>query len=466
MENVTLNSKEQKRLMVLNRIQNGKLKAEEAAVLLGWSVRHIRRMLARYRQDGASALAHGNRGRASTRRIAERQRRRIVALARRDYAGVNQQHFTELLAEREQLVVSRSTVRRLLKAAGISSPRPHRRKRHHRTRRQRYPQEGMLVQIDGSPHDWLQGRGPRMTLLTAIDDATGKLLAAVFRDKEDSQGYFILLRQLVQRYGRPLAVYRDRHRIFEGAKKTLTFDEQLRGRPESSQVGRLLEELDIRSIPAWSPQAKGRVERLFGTLQDRLVSELRLSQATTPDQAQRLLDPFRARFNQRFALQPPESDRAWRPLPAGVDADTLFCFKFHRTAGADNTVRVGDYRIQLQPDTHRASYAGARVQVQIRMDGHIAVYHHHRCLTTRPAPPEAPTLRLSRLPAGPLKIPASSLTAAPSKKKTTSPFKPPRRWKPQHPSHPWRLDYRNMPKYEPLSPAGDILADIFNEHLP
>jgi len=463
METVTLNVKEQKRLLVLNRINQGKLNGEEAAELLGWSVRHVRRMLARFRDEGARALAHGNRGRESERRIPEGQRSRIVSLARGPYAGVNQQHLCELLADHEQIVVSRSSLRRILAHAGIASPRPHRRRRRHRRRRERYPQEGMLVQIDGSLHHWLQKRGPRMSLLVGIDDATGKLLGGIFRPQEDAQGYFLLLRQIVERHGRPLALYRDRHSIFEGQKKKLTLEEELRGRADSTQFGRLLEELDIRSIAAWSPQAKGRVERLFGTLQDRLVTELRLQNVSTPDHAQQVLDAFLPVFNRRFAVRPAQSGTAYRKLPASMDPARLFCFKFDRLVAADNTVSIGHHRIQIQPDSHRVSYARARVRVHIDMDGQLSIFSGTRCLVSQPAPLTAPQLRLADLHSRQLNNTSPRKKTSP--KKHPSPFKPPRRWKPQHPSHAWHLDYRKMPKYEPLAPAGDVLADILGEHL-
>ncbi len=463
METVTLNSKEQKRLLVLNRINEGKLTAEQAGELLGWSVRHVRRTLARYRMEGAEALAHGNRGRPSERRIAEGLRSRIVSLARGPYAGVNQQHLAELLADREQIDVSRSSLRRILAEAGIASPRPHRRRRRHRRRRERYPQEGMLMQIDGSRHDWLERRGPRMTLLVGIDDATGKLLGGIFRPQEDAQGYFLLLQQIVESHGRPLALYRDRHSIFEGQKKKLSIEEELRGRADSTQFGRLLDELDIRSIAAWSPQAKGRVERLFGTLQDRLVSELRLQNAATLEQAQKVLESFLTPFNQRFAVRPAQRGTAYRKLTASMDPQMLFSFKFDRQVAADNTVSIGSHRIQIQPDSHRVSYARARVRIHIDMDGQLAVYSGSRCLASQPAPLEAPQLRLADLRTRPLKKSSSKKKASTTKK--PSPFKPPRQWKPQHPSHTWYLDYREMPKYEPMAPAGDVLADILGEHL-
>ena len=451
-----MNLKEQKRLLVLNRITQGKLNGQQGADLLGLSVRHLRRMLAGYRKLGAEALAHGNRGKPSTRRIEEDQRGRIVSLARGEYAGVNQQHFTELLVEREQLVTSRSTVRRVLADAGISSPRKQRRRRRHRLRRERYPQEGMLVQIDGSRHDWLEGRGPRMTLLAGVDDATGKVVGALFRPQEDSQGYFMLLRQIVEQYGRPLALYRDRHSIFQENKKKLSVEEQLRGGPEPTQFGRLLDELEIRSIRAWSPQAKGRVERLFGTLQDRLVTEFRLNNVSTPEAAQQFLDQFLSRFNGRFVVKASDPGRAYRKLHRSVDPDTLFSFKFQRLVASDNTVRIGDDRIQLESDSHRVSYARTRVQVQIRMDGHIAVYYQNRCLASRPAPPEAPLLRLQQLHSQALLTAPASSPSTSSKKKTT----PPSRLKSRSKDHPWYRPYKKM-KPETLYPAGDI----FIEHL-
>ena len=258
------------------------------------------------------------------------------------------------------------------------------------------------MQIDGSRHDWLEGRGPRMTLLAGVDDATGKIVGALFRPQEDSQGYFLLLRQIVERYGRPLTLYRDRHSIFQENTKKLSIDQQLQGRPAPTQFGRLLDELEIRSIQAGSPQAKGRVERLFGTLQDRLVTEFRLNNVSTPKAAQAFLDPFLLAFNQRFAVKSSESGRAWRKLPRSADSDSLFSFKFDRVVSADNIVRIGDDRIQLVPDSRRVSYARARVQVHIRMDGGIDVFFKNRCLTSRPAPTEAPFFVCSRsLPALP-----------------------------------------------------------------
>src|SRR3990170_744558 len=263
-ETITLTPKEQHRAHVLARVQHGVLPATEAAVLLGLSLRHLRRLLARLRQQGLAALAHGNRGRPSPRRLPEEVRTRVLTLARTRYVGVNDHHLTELLAEREDLHVSRRTVQRLLRAAGIGSPRTRRPPRHRR-RRERMPQAGLLIQMDGSHHPWLEDRGPRLVLHAAIDDATGRVLGGVFRLKEDTHGYFLLLRHLIRRYGLPTAAYTDRHGIFHRDPRTpLTLAEQLQGRPASTQIGRALQELGIRWIGAHSPEAKGRIERLFG----------------------------------------------------------------------------------------------------------------------------------------------------------------------------------------------------------
>ncbi len=266
-ETITLNTQEQKRAMVLNRIQAGQLSVAQAAGVLDLSSRQVRRILAAYEKEGPAVLAHGNRGRKPAHRISETVRAQVVDLAQTKYQGCNQQHLRDLLQEREGITLSRSSVRRIVEQAGLAAPRLHKR-RVHRRRRERYPQEGMLLQIDGSRHAWLQERGPWLTRFSAIDDATGKLAAAVFREQEDAAGYFLLVRQLVERDGRPLAISHDRHGIFAPTSVATEMDsipEQLAGKQDPSQFGRLLEELAITSIAARSPQAKGRVERLFGT---------------------------------------------------------------------------------------------------------------------------------------------------------------------------------------------------------
>ena len=184
-EMVVLNKKEQRRLVVLNQVEGGRMGGREAGEVSGLSLRHVRRLLAAYRKEGAQALAHGNRGRKPHNALDKGLSMKVSELAESTYAGCNNQHLTELLAEREGITLSRSSVRRILLGAGIKSPRK-RRAPKHRSRRERYPQEGMLLQIDGSRHDWLEGRGPYLTLIGAINDATGKVPYALFREQEDA----------------------------------------------------------------------------------------------------------------------------------------------------------------------------------------------------------------------------------------------------------------------------------------
>jgi hypothetical protein len=204
----------------------------------------------------------------------------------------------------------------------------------------------------------------------------------------------LLFGHIVTHRGVPLAVYHDRHGIFEPpAKGALTLAEQLAGGRQPTQFGRALQELAIESIAARSPQAKGRVERLWGTFQDRLVSELRLAGAKDLAEANRVLWDFLPRYNRRFAVPAAEAATAYRPLGKGLDLNTVFCFKYRCRVGGDNTLALGEQRLQLLSSPERASYAHARVEVQERLDGSLAVYYQGRRIGSKPAPPEAPLLR-------------------------------------------------------------------------
>ena len=318
-----MTSSDQRRTRAMTRLVAGELTVAEVAVLLGRSERSIWRLRRRYLELGVDAIVHGNRGRASPRRLAEATRTRILDLAATVYDGANDSHLAELLAERDGIVIGRSSLQRLLRSAGRASPR-HRRAPRHRSRRDRMPQAGLLVQLDGSRHDWLAERGPRLTLVGGIDDATGIVTGATFRDQEDAAGYLVVLRDTVRRHGVPVAVYRDRHGIFETPERaTLTLEEQLADRRTPTQFGRSLAELGIGSIAARSPQAKGRIERLWGTFQDRLVVELRLAGAADRETANRVLARFVGRFNRRFAVPAANADAAWGPRPAKAELERI-----------------------------------------------------------------------------------------------------------------------------------------------
>jgi transposase len=416
---VTLNKKEQKRLLVLNEMAQGKIRGGEAAAVLAISVRHVRRLLAVYRQGGAWALAHGNRARKPPNRVDDTLRTEVLKLAKSTYAGCNTQHFTELLCEEEGITLSRSTVRRILIDGGVTRPRK-RRSLKHRSRRERYGQKGMLVQIDGSRHDWLEGRGPWMSLIGAIDDATGEVLYALFRGQEDTEGYFQLMERIVSDYGVPMAIYHDGHAVFEAPQyEPMAVEEQLAGERGLTQFGRLLKELAVTSIRSHSPQSRGRVERLWGTLQDRLVSELRLAGASTITQANQVLWRYLPSHNQKFAVPPAQPGSAFRA--PGRNWEAFFCLKYQRTVGLDNVVGFGSHRLQVLPDG-RYSYARAKVEVRQGFDGSLSVYYQGNRLNTRLAPPEAAKLRET----------------------ANNGIHAPRHYPKPAPDHPWRGIYRQF----------------------
>jgi len=371
-ETFPLSQKELQRVSVISACIKGDMACARAAVLLCLSVRQIKRLKKRMREDGEAALAHANRGRPSHRRLPDAVRQRIVQLARNTYAGFNDHHLCEKLVEHEGFSLSRETLRRLLRKNGLGSPRK-RRAPAHRQRRWRSARLGELVQLDGSPHDWLEGRGPHLTALGMQDDATGKILAAQFFPSETTFGYLCLLRQLLRRFGRPLAFYGDHSSIFVRNDDCWTVEEQLAGKRQPTQFGRALEQLGVTFIAANSPQAKGRVERLWGVLQDRLTSELRLAQATDLDSANAVLRRFITDYNRRFARQPREAATAWREAPENLDR--ICCFVHERIVSNDNVVQWEGRRFQIPQQARRFSFAGAKVQIYQALDGRVAFYY-------------------------------------------------------------------------------------------
>ena len=393
MRGLTLTLQEQTRLQTLNLVLGKQIGVREAAYLLGLSERHTWRILAAYRREGAAALGHGNRGRRSANAIPEELKRRVTMLAHTRYADFNHTHMTEMLTEREGITLARSTVRQILVGAGLASPR-HRRPPHHRLRRERMLQEGMLVQMDGSYHDWLGDRGPWLTLLLAVDDATGTAPFALFREHEDTHGYFRLIEGIIRHRGIPLAVYTDRHAVFQHSGTAPTISERsVNGEREPTQFGRALGELGVHQIFARSPQAKGRVERAGGTFQDRLVAEFRLAGACTMDEANRVLMDFLPRFNERFGVSPAQTISAYRPLDPELDLAAVLCFKHMRRVARDNTVKYDCHTLQLLPGTEHPSYAGNRIEIQKRLDGTLIVCYQGQVISTREAPPRPGLLR-------------------------------------------------------------------------
>jgi hypothetical protein len=262
----------------------------------------------------------------------------------------------------------------------------------------------MLVQVDGSPHAWLESRGPRLCLLGAIDDATGTVLYAHFRPTEDQVGYLLLFRTLCQTYGRPVAVYHDRHTILLSPKRP-DLDDELAGTPPQSQVQRLLAELGIEAIPAHSPQAKGRIERLWGTFQDRLTKELRVAGVATVEAANAFLPDFLTRYNDRFAHPAADPTPAWRPLPADFDPGYCFAAREHRRVRADHTIAWYGQCFQLTRERTAPSLAGQAVTVHLVPEGDLFVYVGTERLAytiverTRPQPAPKPRVTPRKPPA-------------------------------------------------------------------
>ena len=366
----TLTMQDEKRIEIIQRVFRGELTVLKAAVILGISERQCYRIKRRVHREGAKGVIHGNRGRPCGHKVKEKIVGRVVELARGKYQGFNDHHLTEKLKEHEQIDLSREKVRRILRSCGISSPRK-RRASKHRSRRERRLGEGMMLQVDGSPHDWLEGRGARLCLLGAIDDATGKVLGALFTQAESSWGYLRLFSEIFKGHGVAQSIYSDRHSVFWTDREP-TLDEQFINKRPLTEVGRALDELGVTLIFAGSPQAKGRIERLWGTFQDRLVSELRLAKAKTAAQAQAVLDRYLPEHNRRFSK--PAQEPAWRKTHSGL-LDQALCFKQQRTVANDNTVTFDGVIFQIPKKSPHRSYANKRIDVQVGLDGAVEFFY-------------------------------------------------------------------------------------------
>jgi len=435
---VTLTMQDRQTLEVLSRLDHGVLTGPQAAALLGRTVRHVRRKLAAYRRHGIASIPHANRGRTPHNALPRPVVRKVTTLAGDTYKQCNNHHLCDLLAERHDIQVSVSSVRRLRHQAGLRSPRT-RRAPQHRSRRDRMPQPGMMLQIDASPAHWLGAQQPECSLLATIDDATNHV-CAIFRTEEDTVGYLLLLRQVLRAHGVPGSLYSDRHTIFlppEGSTPSL--DEQLAGTRPATQFGRATRELSITQIPAGSPQAKGRVERLFGILQDRLLQELALEGITTLQEANAFLPGFLQRFNAKFAKAPADPTSAYRRAPKNSELDQILCLKFTRTVANDHTVSFGNRSLSLGTRSG-PSYAGKRIEVRIALDGRLSFWYQARRIGTGPTahgelrvepsriaallpPQEAPA------PQRPAPQPSAQRTPRPSTAVTPAPHHPWRRFR-------------------------------------
>jgi transposase len=378
-----MSRKEVVRPGLLRALVAGQLTNRQVAAAVRVSVRQVQRLKRRFRADGVAGLVHRSRGQPSRRRLAPAMRQRVANLMQTAYDGLNDSHLTEKLREVEGLTLCRESVRRIRLALGRPATQPRRAPRH---RRRRLPEAraGSLVLLDGSPAAWLQERGPAMTLLGALDDAGGEVLALHFRPTEDLHGYAVVLETVFTARGLPVACYGDGTTILIRSDPHWSLEEELRGAQDPTHLGRVLAELGIGYIRARSPQAKGRIERLWRTLQDRLIAELRLRGIATRAAANAFLPLFIADYNRRFARVPADPAPAWRRPPR--DLSLVLSCRYTRTVARDNTVRLGPRWLQLPPGPGGRSYAGGRVELRECVDGRLVALQAGRVLATQPSP--------------------------------------------------------------------------------
>jgi transposase-like protein len=370
-DRVIMSVKELRRVSVIRQTIEKTLTQIKAGALLGLTPRHVRRLLQRVRQEGDHGLVHRGRGKPSNRQIPAPVKATALRLYAQRYGDFGPTLAAEKLAEWHGIAVSAETLRGWLLAKGLT--RFQRRMRPHRAWRERKAHVGELVQLDGSHHDWFEGRGPRCVLMAYIDDASSRVFAR-FYEYEGTIPAMDSFTRYVTRQGIPLAIYADKHTTYQSPAQP-TVEEQLAGVTPTSQFGRALAELGVELIAAHSPQAKGRVERLFKTFQDRVIKELRLADVSTLEAANEFLKGYLPIYNRRFAVPPAQAADLHRPRPAHRELDRILCLKMTRCLRKDFTLtpQRGLYQIH---ETIRASH----VRVEERVDGTMRITHQGRTL--------------------------------------------------------------------------------------
>ncbi len=410
---------ELKRLHVIQKVLEGIIKQVEAAEVLSVSGRQIRRIVKRVRTEGDRGIIHRSRGRPSNRRISDKTKERVIKLYRTQYKGFGPTLASEKLLERNRIGISDETLRKWLIEVG--DWRKTRRRREHRQWRERKHHFGEMVQMDGSHHDWFEGRGSGCVLMGYIDDASGRVFGR-FYDYEGTIPAMDSFKRYIQKYGLPMSVYLDKHTTYKSSAKA-SIEDQLNDRVALSEFERALKELGVEVIHANSPQAKGRVERLFGTLQDRLVKEMRLRGIRTIQEGNAFLKQYLSVYNRRFAIRPLEQDNLHRPLPKGFKLDSILCIKTERTVRNDFTVAYNRKLYQIEERT-RAS----KVIIHEHIDGSMKITYRDRAL------------RFKEITARPVK----EEKALPGER-VVKHYTPP-------PNHPWRRFKFGIHRYERGNP--------------
>ncbi len=382
MERWQLSTKEITRYNVIENAVKGYLKAHQAAKELYLSTRQIFRLKKALREEGIDGIIHGNKGKPSPRRIPEDIRNAVDSLYTGKYAGFNISHFAEMLEEREGIVLSRETVRGILLEKG--SYEKSKRQPQHRSWREPMPKEGMMLQYDTSDHDWLEGRGPEIKLIGGIDDATGNVPYAQFVYKDSVEENMATFKRIIEQKGIPLSLYVDKDSKFLTTRHG-GLHVNIKRHHKETQMGRTWEELGINVIFADSPQAKGRIERLWGTFQDRLISELRLEGISSLKEANKYLHSiFLVKHNRKFTRKPKLEESAYRPIPEGMDLNRIFCLKERRQVHGYHTISYKGRKYEILPTKTRFSFAKAQVEVHKRLDGSIHIFYNEEELAYRP----------------------------------------------------------------------------------
>jgi len=374
---ILMSGEELRRLGVIRRVLEGGMRQAKAAGILGLSERQVRRIVKRVGQEGDRGIIHKSRGRWSNRRLTEGLKERVLGVYREKYPDFGPTFASEKLEEVDGIKLGVQTLRNWLLEAGLWQKR--RKGRRHRRWRQRKEYRGEMIQMDGSHHDWLEGRGSELVLMGYIDDATNNVLGR-FYDYEGTLPAMDSFQRYVRRYGLPQSVYLDRHTTYKSTAKP-TLEDELGGRKAMSQFERALEELGVKVIHANSPQAKGRIERLFGTFQDRLIKEMRLKDIKTKEQANSFLRSYLPRYNKRFGLEPLRDGDLHRPVPEGLDLEAVLCVKRKRALRNDFTIAHHRRLYQILGPLRAKS-----VIVEERINGSMLITHNGRSLNFQEIP--------------------------------------------------------------------------------
>ena len=349
----------------------------QVAELLGISVRQVKRIFKKYKKHGTAALISQKRGKKGNRRLAESLKDLALAYIREKYRDFSPLLAHEKLIEVHELKISLTVVRKLMIQDGLWNPQRKQRKRVYQLRERR-PREGELVQIDGSPHDWFEGRAPKCTLLKCVDDATGKILAALFVPTEALWPYYALMKQYIVNHGRPLSLYSDKHGVFRVNKTGALTGNGL------TQFGRAMKDLNIAVVFANTPQAKGRVERKNRVSQDRLVKEMRLLNISTIEEANAFLPAYIEDHNRRFAVLPKDPNNAHRPLLSEHNLDLIFTIQEFRQLSKNLTISHNSTLYQIKTDRDPYTLRKTKVLIYEKEDESIEIFYNGKPLLFTP----------------------------------------------------------------------------------